>query len=447
MARVEPKLLKGFRDYLPDIERARLAMLDAVRRVFESFSFGPLQTPAIEYAEILLGKYGDEGDKLLYRFLDNGERDVALRYDLTVPLARVVGLYHGQLQWPFRRYQMAPVWRAEKPARGRFREFMQCDADIVGEPSVRADAEIMAVGLSVLRALGVPSYVMRVNDRRILDGVLDVLGVPAGQPRVVALRAVDKLPKVGAEPVLAELEREAGLSRPVAEQLLVSLDRNLKRREDLAPLRTLLAGSEVGLRGLDGLEGLLDLIAEAGLAERVEVDLTIARGLDYYTATIYETFLTEHEGYGSVMSGGRYDGLMDTFSGKPTPAVGISLGVDRLLAALTETGLLTVGGPPADVFLCLLEASAHGRAMRAAATLREAGLQVEAGLAESKLGKQLQHATKRGYRHVLIASAVDLDAGLLQLKDLETGLQEVVALADVAHWGARVSRRRQGTGT
>jgi histidyl-tRNA synthetase len=447
MTRIEPRLLKGFRDYLPDVERARLAMLDAVRGVFESFGFGPLQTPAIEYAEILLGKYGDEGDKLLYRFLDNGERDVALRYDLTVPLARVVGLYHGQLQWPFRRYQMAPVWRAEKPARGRFREFMQCDVDIVGEPSFRADAEIMAVGLTVLKALGVPSCVMRVNDRRILDGVLDVLGVPAGMPRVLALRAMDKLPKVGPEAVLAELGTQAGLARETAERLLAALDRRILKRADLAPLRTLLADSEVGLRGLDGLEALLDLLAEAGLADSVEIDLTIARGLDYYTATIYETFLRDHEGYGSVMSGGRYDGLMDAFSGKPTPAVGISLGVDRLLAALTETGLLKVGGAPADVFLCLLEPAAHGRAMRAAAALRAAGLRVEAGLAESRLGKQLQAAAKRGFRHVLIASAAELDAGQLQLKDLETGHQEVVTLSDVAQWAPRLASRGPAAGT
>jgi histidyl-tRNA synthetase len=206
MARIEARVLKGFRDYLPEVERPRQKMLATVRGVFEGFGFGPLQTPAIEYADVLLGKYGDEGDKLLYRFRDNGDRDVALRYDLTVPLARLVGQYHGQLQYPFRRYQMAPVWRAEKPARGRFREFMQCDVDIVGEPSRHADAEIMMVGLSVLRALGVPGYVMRVNDRRILDGVLDVVGVEPGLPRVLALRAIDKLPKVGGPADLNQIQ-------------------------------------------------------------------------------------------------------------------------------------------------------------------------------------------------------------------------------------------------
>ncbi len=439
MARIEARILKGFRDYLPAVERPRQEMLGAVRAVFESFGFGPLQTPAIEYADVLLGKYGEEGDKLLYRFRDNGDRDVALRYDLTVPLARLVGQYHGQLQFPFRRYQMAPVWRAEKPARGRFREFMQCDADIVGEPSHHADAEIMMVGLSILRALGVSEFVMRVNDRRILDGVMDVVGVAPGLPRVLALRAIDKLPKVGHAAVLQEIRDQVGLEQTTANRLLELLDRDLRTVDQLGPLRAALAGSEVGQRGLAGLTQLLGIVANAGFGDRVEIDLTIARGLDYYTSTIYETFLSGHEGFGSVMSGGRYDGLMDTFSGKPTPAVGISLGVDRLLAALIDLGLLSASAPPADLFICLLDPADYGPLARLASTLRAHRVRAELALSASRLGKQIQGAARRGFRHVLIASAADLAAGTVQLKDLSSGVQTALDLSAMSEWAPRLA--------
>jgi len=434
MARIEARILKGFRDYLPEVEGARLRMLDVVRGVFEGFGFGPLQTPAIEYADVLLGKYGEEGDKLLYRFRDNGDRDVALRYDLTVPLARLVGQYHGQMRWPFRRYQMAPVWRAEKPARGRFREFMQCDADVVGEADPRADAEIMMVGLSVLKALGVPDFVMRVNDRRVLDGVLDVVGVEAGTPRVLVLRTVDKLPKIGRDAVIAEIVAQVGLSVADCARLLDLLDRSLERVDQLGPLREALAESDVGKAGIDGLTELLATVSAAGFGGQVAIDLTIARGLDYYTSTIYETFLVGHEEYGSVMSGGRYDTLMDTFSGKATPAVGISLGVDRLLAALIELGLLATRPAPADLYFCLFDAADYGSVVQAATALRAHGLKVETALSPAKLGKQIQNASKRGYRYVAIAGAAEIAEGVVQIKDLTTGSQTERRLDAAAKW-------------
>lgn len=437
MAKIEARLLKGFRDYLPNEEGPRLRMLDAVRRVFESFGFGPLQTPAIEYADILLGKYGDEGDKLLYRFLDNGERDVALRYDLTVPLARVVAQYGGELVLPFRRYHVAPVWRAEKPGKGRFREFMQCDVDIVGEPSARADAEIMTVGLEVLAALGVQAFVMRVNDRRILDGALDLVGVSARTARTAVLRAIDKLPKIGRTEVEKEIRTTVPLDAVAMDRLFALLGREVKGVEELDALRAELAGSEVGLAGVDGLRALLTMVAAAGYGERVAVDLSIARGLDYYTSTIYETFLVGYESFGSVMSGGRYDGLLDAFSGKVTPAVGISLGVDRLLAALTEAGLVTTRKSAGDVFLCVMDSERHADAMRIARAMRTAGLRVEVSLAGQKVGKQFQLATRKGYRFAALIGADEIAAGTVALKDLESGQQEVLALAAVAEWGPR----------
>jgi len=436
MARVEPKILKGFRDYLPELEGPRQRMLDAVKGAFERFGYGPLQTPALEYSEILTGKYGDEGDKLLYRFMDNGERDVALRYDLTVPLARVVAM-HGDLVMPFRRYQIAPVWRAEKPAKGRFREFMQCDADLVGEASVRADAEIMMVGLAVLAALAVPSYVMRVNDRRILDGVLDLVGVPHEQ-RVVVLRAVDKLPKIGADAVRREIAELTGTADAAIDRLFALLFRKVEGDADLARLGEELAASAIGTAGVAGLRELLAVIEGAGVVGNVEVDLTIARGLDYYTSTIYETFLVGHEGYGSVMSGGRYDGLMDMFSGRPTPAVGISLGVDRLLSALIDLGLVAAKKASADVFFCLFDAADYASAAKIANALRALGVGVEVALGGGKLGKQLQLATRKGYRWALLQGESERARGEVVLKDLEAGGQEALALADMATWAARL---------
>ena len=439
MVRVEPKILKGFRDYLPELEGPRQRMLTQVKGAFERFGYGPLQTPALEYSEILVGKYGDEGDKLLYRFMDNGERDVALRYDLTVPLARVVGMY-GDLVMPFRRYQIAPVWRAEKPAKGRFREFMQCDADIVGEPSVRADAEIMMVGLSVLASLAVPGYVMRVNDRRILDGVLDLVGVPVPQ-RIVVLRAVDKLPKVGADAVRKEIVEATGLAEASIDTLFSLLFRDVKGDADLVTLAGELSESAVGQAGIAGLRELLSIIDIAWGCERggqVAVDLTIARGLDYYTSTIYETFLVGHESYGSVMSGGRYDGLMDMFSGKPTAAVGISLGVDRLLSALTDLGLVPAKKASADVFFCLFDAADYPAVARVANELRGHGVGVEVALTGGKLGKQFQLATRKGYRWALLQGADERTKGEVVLKDLGAGTQEALALADVAAWAGRL---------
>jgi histidyl-tRNA synthetase len=428
--RVEARVLKGFRDYLPEVEGPRQAMLGKVKAVFESFGYGPLMTPALEYSDILLGKYGDEGDKLLYRFTDNGERDVALRYDLTVPLARVVASY-GDLVMPWRRYQVAPVWRAEKPARGRFREFVQCDVDLVGEPSVRADAEIMMVGLSVLEALSVPRFVMRVNDRRILDGVLDKVGVAVEQ-RIAVLRIVDKLPKVGRAEVDKEIASTVGLAQDKIDALFALLvpAAEVPARKHLEHLQAELADSAVGQAGLAGLTVLLETLANAGFAEKVDIDLTIARGLDYYTSTIYETFLVGHEGFGSVMSGGRYDTLLDMFTSRSIPAVGISLGVDRLLAALLELGLIEANKAPADAFFCLFSEADYAHNAALATALRKVGVKVELSLSAGKLGKQFQLATKKGHRFALLQGEGERAAKQVVLKNLGTGEQETLPCGD-----------------
>jgi histidyl-tRNA synthetase len=430
MNRVNARTLKGFRDYLPEAEIPRQHMLRAVTKVFESFGFGPLTTPALEYSEVLLGNYGDEGDKLLYRFEDNGGRDVALRYDLTAPLARVVA-QHGNLERPFKRYQIAPVWRAEKPGRGRFREFLQCDVDIVGEASMRADAECMLVGLEVLRALGVESVEMRVNNRKLLAGILDRVGIDTEEQRRDVLRAVDKLPKIGRTGVERELQNDHGLDPAACERLFEVLERTVNNREDVQGLEALLSESEEGLAGIAELVELLDHLEAAGVAESVTVDLSIARGLDYYTGTIYETFVTTHEEYGSVMSGGRYDNLLGTFLKTSLPAVGISLGIDRLVSLLSDSGGLPARSAVADVFVALFDDEAFGPACAMGTQLREAGVAAEVSLKAGRLGKQFRYAERKGYRWVLFAGPDEVASGHVALKDLEDGSQRTLDLSEV----------------
>ncbi len=436
MSIVTPRVLKGFRDYLPEVELPRQAMLSTITKVFEGFGFGPLTTPALEYSEILLGKYGEEGDKLLYRFEDNGHRDVALRYDLTVPLARVIG-QHGHLPQPFRRYQVAPVWRAEKPARGRFREFMQCDVDVVGEPSMRADAECMIVGLEVLAALEVPLAVMRVNNRRILDGLLEVAGVSGREATFAALRAIDKLPKIGRAKVEGELRQAVGLDDAQLATLFEGLETEVAAPSDLEALRSLVGETEQGAKGLDELAELLSIVEGAGYLDRVEVDLSIARGLDYYTATIYETFLVGHEAYGSVMSGGRYDGLMGMFMKQSVPAVGISLGVDRLISALVDLDAVIPRKTAADVYVLLFAAEDYGPNLKLARTLRAAGLGSELALKPARIGKQFRLAQRKGYRYVALHGESERADGVVVIKDLDSGEQQRLAIAQASEWAPR----------
>jgi histidyl-tRNA synthetase len=433
MGQTKARTLKGFRDYLPEVEIPRTRMLRRVVRVFESFGFSPLATPAIEYADILLGKSGDEGDKLLYRFEDNGGRDVALRYDLTVPLARVVGQY-GNLDKPFKRYQIAPVWRAEKPARGRFREFVQCDVDIVGEASVRADAECMMVGLEVLKACEVPKYEMRVNHRGILHGMLDRAGIEDASQRMTSLRALDKLDKMGKEKVVAELKDAVGLDASAIASLFEVVERPIRNLNELRQLQAFFGVHERGSQGAESLLELVTILEEAGYADQVRVDLSIARGLDYYTGTVYETFIVGHEEYGSVMSGGRYDEMIGLYAKQGQPAVGICLGVDRLISALQDMGLLSEDTGTADVYVTLFEEADFGHNAGFARKLREVGLSVEMSMSAKKLGKQFKAAERKGCRFVVMIGDDERAQEVVQIKDMATGEQESVKTLDAPNW-------------
>ena len=428
MAKVNARVLKGFRDYLPAAMLPKQRMLDTVARVFESYGFAPLSTPALEYSECLLGKYGDEGDKLLYRFRDNGDRDVAMRYDLTVPLARVMGM-NRNLPLPFKRYQIAPVWRAEKPGRGRYREFMQCDVDVVGSASLMADAECMAVGAAVLQALGVERFQIRVNNRKLLTALMERLGVAEGEPTHAVLRSVDKLPKIGEEAVRGLLVTENGLTPEAADGIFEFL------ALDPGQIDAWFADSEVGRKGAEELSTLLALAEAQGLGgAHVAVDLSIARGLDYYTGTIYETFLGDLESLGSVMSGGRYDDLLGMFGGRPVPAVGISLGVDRLLAGLTELELVSTQASPTQVLVTLFDEASRDVSYAVAGALRAAGVPTEIHLGAARMKKQLKYADQQGIPFVVVAGPDEIERGVFQLKALATREQlELDRDALVAH--------------
>lgn len=422
MAKVKPQLLKGTRDLLPERMLVRQHVVGVLRGVFERFGFEPLETPALEYASTLEGKLGPESEALMYRFHDRGGRRVALRYDLTVPLARVVATY-PELPRPFKRYQIAPVWRAENPQRGRYREFWQCDADIAGAASALADAEVVALAHAGLAALGFPRHTIRVNHRRILAALAERAGVPV-ELAPLAYRALDKLEKVGRPEVMGEMAR-AGLSGDVAERLLDLVAAAGPAERVLAELERSLGG-DPGCRGAIGdLRTLFDAAAALGVPDGVAVaDCSMVRGLDYYTGPIFETTVEEPK-IGSVSGGGRYDELIGLFAGQPVPATGVSFGLERVLEVLEALGQrpAAVGRTVTQVLVTVFDATTLGASLAAVAELRAAGLRAEVGLDERGLRSQLRYADAKGIPLVVLLGPDEVAAGEAQVKDLRTGEQ------------------------
>ncbi len=433
MNTIEPRLLKGFRDYLPQQMIPRQRMIRAIEMVFERFGFSPLQTPAIEYSEILLGKYGADAERLLYRFTDNGGRDVCLRYDLTVPLARVAAQY-GDLPMPFKRYQIAPVWRAEKPAKGRFREFFQCDVDIVGSASLLADAECVAVDSDVLSALGVVNFAININNRKILTGLLESLGLGIDDERGHGiLRTVDKLPAMGHETVRRLLTTDNGLDTPAIDRMFEFLGVKGSNDDMLDRANRLIGSSQAGAQGVAELREVVTHATQLGVPqERLRIDFSIARGLDYYTGSVFETFLLDLPGFGSVMSGGRYDRLISTFLGREMPAVGISAGMDRLFSGMVELGLIKESHTPTKVLVAFMGPETLHTALTAANLLRSAGIPTEVYLEEAKLGKQLKYASQRDIPAVVIFGPDEIAAGEATVKLMQKGEQLRVPLFELA---------------
>lgn len=397
--KIEPRLLKGFKDFGPLEQLTRQQMFSKIQSVFERFGFLPLSTPVLEYSEILMGKYGED-EKLVYSFKDNGDRDVAMRYDLTVPLARYVAQNQGQLNFPFKRYQIAPVWRADNPQKGRLREFYQCDVDAVGTDSLLADAEVIACLCQALEAVGVTNYRVRLNDRAVFKDF---------SPATV--RAIDKIDKIGLDGIVAEMQ-SGGVSE-----------------DEIARAKELVGGSG---QAPENVSKIIELLEQSKLSGKIEFDASIARGLDYYTGTVFEIFLLDKPEYGSICSGGRYDGLVDQFSKESLPAVGGSIGIDRLLQALVEMGSLEVVQPIKALILNQNEAL-EKEYVKLASDLREAGVNVEMYYSSvAKLDRQFKYAEAKKIPYAIIMGETEAKEGTVQLKNLSTRDQETVPINELA---------------
>jgi histidyl-tRNA synthetase len=430
--RIEPRLLKGFRDYLPSDMQPRQEMIRTIGDVFERFGFGPLQTPALEYTDVLLGQYGADAEKLLYRFDDNGGRDICLRYDLTVPLSRVAAQY-GDLPKPFKRYQIAPVWRAEKPGRGRFREFYQCDADIVGSPSLIYDAECIALDYAVMQALNIANVDIRFSTRKLLGALGAALAVEDDARLATIFRTIDKLPSQGRERVVEMLGTDANCDAGQIDTIMRFIEIEGDNDTRLAAVADVLgAAADEAVSELGQVLGFAtDLGVPVGI---LTLDFSIARGLDYYTGTVYETFLTDLEGFGSVMSGGRYDTLISRFIGKDMPAVGISVGIDRLFAGLIELGTVATSQSTTTLMAAALGEECVRPALQLVSRLREAGIAAETAFDSVEGGsmkKQLKAANRLAVPFVAILGSDEVAAGKVALRDMGTGEQTLMTVDEL----------------
>ncbi len=439
--KIKPRTLKGFRDYPPATMIPREWIIETARRVYRSYGFCPMDTPSLEHLEILLGNGSEETDKQLYRFEDHGGRSVGLRFDLTVPLARFVAQHIQELGTPYKRYQIANVWRGENTQRGRYREFMQCDFDTIGTTSLSADIEMILVINDLLSALHVGEFTIHVNHRGILNGLLEKLDLSNKANSV--LRALDKLEKIGEDRVRKELAETAEATSDQADQLLALTALAGSNEAMLAEAETLTAGNETGELGVAQLREALAAVSAALSPEaqdalppeaqnRIQFAPSVCRGLDYYTGIVLETTLDELPSIGSVASGGRYDNLADLYTKQQLPGVGASLGLDRLLAALEELGRLEQTSTTAQVFIPYFAADRRNDYLKLATHLREAGIAVEFYPEAKKLGKQLQYANRRGFRIALVIGDDEFDAGECQVKDLTTGNSKTVAYTNHA---------------
>ncbi|HCM28388.1 MAG TPA: histidine--tRNA ligase [Treponema sp.] len=410
---IEARVLKGFRDFLPEAEIERRLLGEILESVFRSFGFVPIDTPALEYAEILLGKGGGETEKQVYRFQDHGGRDVALRFDLTVPFARFMAEHRNELALPFKRYHMAKVWRGENTQRGRYREFTQCDFDIVGSESAAADFEILLLMRESLRSIGAGEVSIRMNHRGVFNRFLAHLGV--ADKSVETLRTVDKLAKIGKEETLSLLSGLTGRER--GEKILSFIQPKGSWDETLAAMAEAAGGEGPDTERLAVLRRFM---VDAKVADVFVLDPSITRGLDYYTGVVYETFLDAMPSIGSVCSGGRYDNLASLYSKEKLPGVGSSIGLDRLIAALESLGKSKRSAGFARVAIACVDEALGGRYQALATRFRAAGLPCEVFSEKRKLPQQFASAEKKGLAWVVVADGPALDADSLTLRELAT---------------------------
>ena len=422
--KVAPRTLSGFMELLPAPQRQMERIMEILRETYSLYGFTPLDTPVIESSEVLLAKGGGETEKQIYRF-QKGDADLSLRFDLTVPLAKYVALHYNDLTFPFRRFQIGKVYRGERAQRGRFREFYQADIDVIGDGrlSVLNEAEIPAIIYRTFSALGLKRFLIRVNNRKILNGFYAMLNLSERSQDI--MRTVDKLDKIGPEKVEAILTGDLGVSREQALEILSFISINGENEAVLARLETWQGRNETFDCGLSELKTVVKHLGGFGVpAENFAVDLTIARGLDYYTGTVYETVLLDHPEIGSVFSGGRYDNLAEYYTDKQLPGVGISIGLTRLFYVLGEQGMLNPELPtaPADVLILPMTEDLSA-AIAFATELRDNGVRTQLHCEEKKFKQKISYADKLGIPYVVFLGEDEIRAGVVACKDMATGEQ------------------------
>ena len=433
MERIKPRTLSGFMELLPQKQQKLEKMMEVLRRTYSSYGFAPLDTPAIEDAQILLAKGGGETEKQIYRF-QKGDSDIALRFDLTVPLAKYVALHYNDLAFPFRRYQISKVYRGERAQRGRFREFYQADIDIIGDGKldIMNEAEIPAIIYKVFKGFGLERFQIRVNNRKILNGFYAMMELSQRSGDI--MRSVDKLDKIGAEKVRTILVEDCALTEAQADEILKFIAITGSNREVIAALEGYAGRNEIFDLGLNELKAVTANLAAFGVPEsNFAVDLTIARGLDYYTGTVYETTLLDHPEIGSVCSGGRYDDLAGYYTEKQLPGVGISIGLTRLFYVLDEQGLLNPELPsaPADA-LVLPMTQEPTAAISLAEELRSAGIRVQFYAEQKKFKQKMSYADKIGVPYAILLGEDEIAQGKCSVKDMRTGEQVTVTAQEAA---------------
>ena len=440
----KPSIPKGTRDFSPTEMMRRDYIFNTIRSVFRLNGYSPIETPAMENLSTLLGKYGDEGDKLLFKVLNSGDYaaklqphelteaskicEKGLRYDLTVPFARYVVQHQNDITFPFKRYQVQPVWRADRPQKGRYREFYQCDVDVIGSKSLLSEVELVGIVESVFEKLGI-AVTLKMNNRKILYGIAEVMG--HADKMIDITVAIDKLEKIGLDAVKAEL-LERGIEAEAIEKLQPILELSGTTTEKLATLRQILASSETGLKGVEEMETIFDCVAQVGCKIDVELDLSLARGLNYYTGAIFEVKARDFA-IGSICGGGRYDNLTGIFGLNDVSGVGISFGADRIYDVMVGLGLF-----PSDIatttkvlFVNLGVAEAMA-SLRAVKSLRSAGISAELYPDSAKMKKQMEYANRRAIPYVAIIGSNELEQGVVTLKNMNSGEQTTVAVTSLA---------------
>lgn len=418
----QPRILKGTRDFLPQEMIRREYVIGKIKTIFESCGFEPLATPAIEYVDILTKKYGEEVDKLIYKLSYRDGNTLALRYDLTVPTCRAAAMHQKDLIKPFKRYQIQPVWRAEKPQKGRLREFYQCDVDVLGSASILADAEIISIIYQILYSLGFSQFKIRINNRKVLNALIEFCGVPSEKGMEI-IRAIDKWDKIGRDGVEKELIT-LRLAQEVIRKILLVITAEGAHDELFAQVRKYLDFSSQGKEGLDELILLFGQLLAFGIPkEAFCFDLCLARGLDYYTGPIYET-IVEQPRIGSLTGGGRYDNLVKDLSGIDLPATGTTIGLERILVVMEELGMFPVAKTTTQVLITIFSPELSLKCQELATFLRRSGINAEIFYENARLAKQLEYAQRKGINWVIILGPDELAAGTVSLKDMDSGQQE-----------------------